>query len=143
MSPHVYIFEKEPEYAELLKGICSTTDFSSTVFNSTSECFYQIPRHGILVLDIKMSFCDGMEIINALARIDNTIKLILMSSSGEGVLKAAKEQAQSNGLEVTTCLKKPILVSVFRHALAQAAQELSYCECTKELESQVFKGVTI
>lgn len=120
MNPHVYIFDTDPEYSALLKGICGTTDLSSTVFNTPTELLQQIPQEGILVLDIKMSFCDGLEIIKNLARSDNHLKLILMSSYDAGVLKGAKQLALSCGFHVCACLRKPVLVSSFRDALEQA-----------------------
>ena len=138
MSPNVYIFDTDPEYSALLKGICRTTDLDSSVFNTPSEFLQQIPQHGILVVDIKMSFCDGLEIVKSLSNAGSRLKLIFMSSCDAGVLKGARQLAMANNLSVSACLRKPILVSSFRAALKQAAcsleqtgtedlQELQYC----------------
>lgn len=136
MAPHVYIFDTDSQYSALLNGICRTTDMHSAIFNDASDFLEQVPEEGILVLDLKMSFCDGIGIIKKLSTINSKLKLILMSSYDLGVLKAAKVLADSHNVSVVACLRKPILVSSFRQALEQAA----YCcsqSCVSEDELQV------
>ena len=137
MNPNVYIFDTDPEYSTLLKGICRTTDLHSTVFNTSSEFLQQIPQQGILVLDIKMSFGDGLEILKKLSSAGSKLKLILMSSYDAGVLKRAKQLALANSLSVSACLRKPILVSSFRWALEQAVYSFDHAACEDMQEFQV------
>lgn len=137
MAPNVYIFDTDSQYSALLNGICRTSDLHSAIFNDANDFMEQVPEAGILVLDLKMSFCDGICIIKKLSAINSKLKLILMSSYDIGVLKTAKALADSLNVSVVASLRKPILVSSFRQALEQAVYCCSQPSISEEEKLQV------
>jgi len=124
MKAQVYILDDDLQYATLLKGMCQMESFIVHVFNNANFFLANLPVDGILVLDLKMPNCDGIEVIRELASREVKLKLILMSGYDAGVLKSAKTLAEARNLEVIASFSKPVRVAEFVNALNMAEQAI-------------------
>lgn len=122
MTCSVYILDDDPQYTQLLRGICRTCQLDAVTFTTATQFLKDIPREGILVLDLKMPSCDGIDVIRELAACHSTLKLILVSGYDSGVLNSAKTLAEACDLPVVAVFNKPIQVNSFREALNKALQ---------------------
>jgi DNA-binding response OmpR family regulator len=71
------------------------------------------PSVGLVVLDLVMPDTDGIEVLRYLARLNANTGLIIITASGNSVLRTASELASAQGLRVVGVLAKPFVLNDF------------------------------
>jgi EAL domain-containing protein (putative c-di-GMP-specific phosphodiesterase class I) len=64
----------------------------------------------VVMLDLQMPGCDGVELIRALARQNSKASVVLASGMDQRVLNAAEQLGKSHGLAMAGVMQKPIML---------------------------------
>jgi len=119
-NQHVVIVDDDPHYAELLREMLDTLDYSVTVFtNPVAFLDSLIPCDSIVLLDLKMPQLDGVEVIREMAARDITARIVLVSGYDSGVLHSAQQLAKAHRLNVVNRITKPVMMNDLRDVLAE------------------------
>ncbi len=92
-------------YSEVVFGDCGYQTFGYSRFSDFTRNLQHSPD--VIVLDLLMPEDDGLQTLHKLARLNIKSPLIILSTSGELVLKAAASVARLLGFEVLGYLRKP------------------------------------
>ena len=122
----LYILDDEPEFLELLSEVAGQAGWAVTAEQDSLKFLRAgVPESGVLVLDLLMPGQDGIEIIQALAKADTQLGLILISGFDHRILESARLLAQAKNIAVHATLEKPFDMSLFRQALAKAEESFA------------------
>ncbi len=91
-------------------------------------------RPQLIILDLVMQECDGMELIQTLAKRQWEGHLILLSGMDPVILRMAEQLASYNGLNVQAALQKPFDVD-------EMIAVLHHCHDLEVLEKEVSHSV--
>lgn len=103
----VHIVEDDPQYCNLLKEMAGQFGWQCQVHENAKSFTKNIPKTGILILDLAMPDIDGIEVISKLKEAKTQLKVILNSGMDESMLLCAETLATSKDITVLGCLQKP------------------------------------
>ncbi|BDX04942.1 EAL domain-containing response regulator [Planctobacterium marinum] len=124
MKLDVYILDDDVQFTGMLQRIAESFDYKVRAFNRAQAFLVHSPQSGVLILDLKMPDCDGIEVIRTLAERKSKLQLILMSGYDDGVLNSAKTLAAALGLEVLASFTKPIDVHKLKRVLDDSSAQV-------------------
>lgn len=125
LSTRVVIVDDEIQFLQLLEEVASGAGFQTDTFSNPNDFWLQRYREtDVLILDLSMPGCDGIEFIRELARRECKIQIVLCSGQDHSIVKAAKELVIAHELNFLDALHKPISVKAFRDLLATSKHSL-------------------
>ena len=117
-KPQLYILDDDEQYADMLAEMAASAGWRATALQSaTTFLTSSFSKDNILVLDLVMPNIDGIEVIQALAKKNIALSIILISGFDQRVLHSAKLLAEANRMRVVASLTKPITAKAFIGAL--------------------------
>jgi EAL domain-containing protein (putative c-di-GMP-specific phosphodiesterase class I) len=120
MDNLVLAIDDEPALLEIIQKVAKSVDFAATV--TTEPVIFQAAlstQPSVVLLDLQMPGCDGIELLRVLADARCRAKIILMSGVGARVLGLAREIGHGLGLEMGEPLEKPVRPAKLRQILSQ------------------------
>lgn len=114
----VVIVDDEPQFLELLSQVANSAGFQTNTYSEPSEFWknsYSVSD--VLVLDLSMPQCDGIEFIRELSKRNCEMQIILCSGQDMEILNAAKQLAIAHKLNFLTAIQKPVKLKEFRQIL--------------------------
>jgi DNA-binding NtrC family response regulator len=117
MPEKILIVDDEPDMLKLLSMIIKEkTPYEVTTTNNPLEALELAKKGGfdLVITDLKMPGLDGMELLDAIKRVDEDIPLIIITAYG--TVEAAAEAMQKGGFDFITkpFRKEHILFSIER-----------------------------
>lgn len=121
MRVQVLILDDEPAYGKLVGTIARKHGFHSEYIDVFPDPFDPdwMSRFHILVLDLSMPECDGIEVIRKLAETNTQVGLILISGVDPFVLTSAKQLVTDLGLTLLGALNKPFSINALKEVLGR------------------------
>jgi len=103
MPEKILIVDDEPDMLKLLSMIIKEkTPYEITTTNNPLEALELAKKGGfdLIISDLKMPGLDGMELLDAIKRVDEDIPLIIITAYG--TVEAAAEAMQKGGFDFIT-----------------------------------------
>lgn len=116
------IVDDEPGICRLIAGAARDLGLPARAVHD-GEAFKQaytdvVPQ--IVVLDLNIPGCDGIELLRFLADQRSPARILMISGFGDRILQSAQRLAQLRGLQVAGIVSKPIRLAELKAALDQA-----------------------
>lgn len=106
-----YLVDAAAEGGWTAEAACTVEEFEGKLDSSTPE---------VIVLDLAMPGCDGVEMVRHLARRDYTGSLLFLSGCDKSVIEASAHLAKDRGLNVVGFAQKPVTIGEFNELLDRA-----------------------
>jgi DNA-binding NtrC family response regulator len=138
MAEKILIVDDEPDMLKLLNMILrEKTSYNITTTNNPLEAL-EIAKQGgfdLVISDLKMPGLDGIELIDAIKKVDEDIPIIIMTAYG--TVESATEAIQKGGFDFIT---KPFRKEQILCTIDKALKWLKVQRENKMLKEQLKKG---
>ena len=137
MPEKILIVDDEPDMLKLLSMIIKEkTPYEVTTTNNPLEALELAKKGGfdLVITDLKMPGLDGMELLDAIKRVDEDIPLIIITAYG--TVEAAAEAMQKGGFDFIT---KPFRKEHILFSIERAMKWLKVQRENKMLKEQLKK----
>ena len=121
MENHLIAIDDEPAFLAIIDKAATSAGFSVTTM-SDPDCFRNAVRAeapSMIILDLQMPNCDGVELLRFLAEENCRAKIVLMSGFDVRVLNLAAKVGQEFRLDMAMPVQKPIRPADLRQLLAR------------------------
>ena len=116
------VVDDELNVAHLVADIANDSGYVTEIFTRSTDFRQNHVRNAdVIVLDLFMPNCDGVELLRYLAQSDYLGAIILMSGGDSGILESTRELALNQGLSVLGILQKPFKTSQLKDILEHRA----------------------
>jgi EAL domain-containing protein (putative c-di-GMP-specific phosphodiesterase class I) len=119
MQDVVLAIDDDPALLEIIRKVAISAGFEVVALADSSE--FQTALHtrspNVVLLDLQLPGCDGIELLRSLAESGSRAKVILMSGYDARVLSMAQKIGRNLGLEMGETLEKPFSVAALRKIL--------------------------
>ncbi len=104
------IIDDEPGFCEFVVKVAETCGFETFATADADEFMDEIRAHPplIIILDLKMPYVDGIELLRDLAAQDAKANILLASGVDEKIIEAGIRLGRERGLNMVGLLQKPI-----------------------------------
>lgn len=125
-NPCLLIVDDEPDMTAFVSDVAEEMGFTCVTTASAKECLqlYQSSKPAGIVLDVVMPDMDGIELIQALVKLNCTAPIIAMSGYQKIYLDILETLANEQNIVVLGTLSKPFLASDLEKLLAQILDSL-------------------
>lgn len=105
----ILVLDDDAEVRETLGAMLGSLGMSVSCADSADAFFKQLDRarFDVVILDLVLPDCDGLEILGQLAPLQDC-QVVIASGSGKRVLQTAKLSAEAAGVDVLGILPKPL-----------------------------------
>jgi DNA-binding NtrC family response regulator len=137
MAEKILIVDDEPDMLKLLSMILKEkTSYEVTTTNNPLEALDLAKKGGfdLVISDLKMPGLDGLELIDALKRVDADIPIIIITAYG--TIESATEAIQKGGFDFIT---KPFRKEQILFTIDKALKWLKVQKENKMLKEQLKK----
>jgi len=137
MPEKILIVDDEPDMLKLLSMIIKEkTPYEVTTTNNPLEALELAKKGGfdLVITDLKMPGLDGMELLDAIKRVDEDIPLIIITAYG--TVEAAAEAMKKGGFDFIT---KPFRKEHILFSIERAMKWLKVQRENKMLKEQLKK----
>jgi DNA-binding NtrC family response regulator len=137
MAEKILIVDDEPDMLKLLTMILrAKTEYAVTSTNNPVEALELAKKEGfsLVISDLKMPGLDGMELIDALKKVDEDIPIIIMTAYG--TVESATEAIRKGGFDFIT---KPFRKEQILFTIDKALKWLKVQKENKLLKEQLKK----
>lgn len=112
--------DHEVKYLEFIQFVAEDLDFEVRTISRASDCAaaYQLFDPDVLLIDIMIPECDGIEIARWLSACDCPKKIILMSGLRSDFSQFSNALTDPDGMHAIHSFRKPINLGPFRELLA-------------------------
>jgi FixJ family two-component response regulator len=136
-TPTIFIVDDDTSFRQAIERLVRTGGYAVQTFASATE-FLQSARPdgpGCVLLDLDMPGLSGLELQNALARVDNPLPIVFLTGKGS---ISTTVQAMRAGAEdfLTKPAKKQVLFAAIERALARDAQAREQYVRRRELQAR-------
>lgn len=138
MPEKLLIVDDEPDMLKLLSMIIrEKTPYEVTTTNNPLEALDFVKKGGfdIVIADLKMPGLDGIELLDAVKRVDQDIPVIIMTAYG--TVESAAETIEKGGFDFIT---KPFRKEQILMTIDKALKWLKLQKENKMLREQLKKG---
>jgi DNA-binding NtrC family response regulator len=138
MPEKILIVDDEPDMLKLLSMILrEKTRYEITTTNNPIEAIELVKQSGfdLVISDLKMPGLDGMEIIDAVKKVDEDIPVIIITAFAS--VESASEAIQKGGFDFIT---KPFRKEQILFTIDKALKWLKVQRENKMLREQLKKG---
>jgi len=135
MAEKILIVDDEPDMLKLLSMILrERTSYAVTTTNNPVEALdlAKKERFDIVISDLKMPGLDGIELIDAIKKVDEDIPIIIMTAYG--TVESATEAIQKGGFDFIT---KPFRKEQILFTIDKALKWLKVQRENRELRDQL------
>ena len=119
MPERILVVDNEPNMLRLLKTILmDKTGYEVTTTNNPLEVskMLQGDRYHVVISDLKMPLVDGMDLIEIIRKIDQTLPIIIITAYG--TIETAEEAVQKGAYDfITKPFRKETILITIRRAL--------------------------
>ena len=119
MPERILVVDDEPNMLRLLKTILmDKTGYEVTTTNNPLEVskLLQGDRYHVVISDLKMPLVDGMDLIEIIRKIDQTLPIIIITAYG--TIETAEEAVQKGAYDfITKPFRKETILITIRRAL--------------------------
>ena len=119
MPERILVVDDEPNMLRLLKTILmDKTGYEVTTTNNPLEVskILQGDRYHVVISDLKMPLVDGMDLIEIIRKIDQTLPIIIITAYG--TIETAEEAVQKGAYDfITKPFRKETIIITIRRAL--------------------------
>ncbi|MGB8871861.1 MAG: response regulator [Desulfobaccales bacterium] len=119
MPERILVVDDEPNMLRLLKTILmDKTGYEVTTTNNPLEVskILQGDRYHVVISDLKMPLVDGMDLIEIIRKIDQTLPIIIITAYG--TIETAEEAVQKGAYDfITKPFRKETILITIRRAL--------------------------
>ena len=121
MDDVVLAIDDEPAFLDIIQKVAKSAGFLvTTTTDPTVFCTTLVTQPpSVVLLDLQMPDCDGIELLHALAEAHCRAKIILMSGFDPRVLSLARGIGDDLGLEMGEPLQKPLRPAELRQILSK------------------------
>jgi DNA-binding NtrC family response regulator len=137
MAEKILIVDDEPDMLKLLSMILrEKTSYAVTTTNNPLEALDMAKKGGfdLVISDLKMPGLDGIELIDAIKKVDEDIPIIIMTAYG--TVESATEAIQKGGFDFIT---KPFRKEQILFTIDKALKWLKVQRENKMLKEQLKK----
>ena len=137
MAEKILIVDDEPDMLKLLTMILrAKTEYAVTATNNPLEALELAKKGGfsLVISDLKMPGLDGMELIDAVKKVDEDIPIIIMTAYG--TVESATEAIRKGGFDFIT---KPFRKEQILFTIDKALKWLKVQKENKLLKEQLKK----
>ncbi len=126
----VLILDDEPDVRETLRAMVASLGLKVDATGDEANFFSRLKNDSpdVVILDLMMPGCDGLDVISKMASIKNC-SIIICSGSSIRILDSVSLSAQSLGLEVLGTLQKPLRRKCLKQLLETARTERDPTQC--------------
>jgi EAL domain-containing protein (putative c-di-GMP-specific phosphodiesterase class I) len=126
MENVVLAIDDEPALLEIIQKVAKSADFAVTITTDPAvfQAMLDTQPPSVVLLDLQMPGCDGVELLRVLADAGCRAKVILVSGVGARVLGLAREVGQGLGLDMAEPLQKPVRPAELRQTLSQLRSKI-------------------
>jgi DNA-binding NtrC family response regulator len=138
MAEKILIVDDEPDMLKLLSMILrERTSYAVTTTNNPLEALDLAKKEGfdLVISDLKMPGLDGIELIDAIKKVDEDIPIIIMTAYG--TVESATEAIQKGGFDFIT---KPFRKEQILFTIEKALKWLKVQRENRMLKEQLKKG---
>ncbi|MGA8571947.1 MAG: sigma-54-dependent transcriptional regulator [Desulfobaccales bacterium] len=119
MPERILVVDDEPNMLRLLKTILmDKTGYEVATTNNPLEVskLLQADRYHVVISDLKMPLVDGMDLIEIIRKIDQTLPIIIITAYG--TIETAEEAVQKGAYDfITKPFRKETILITIRRAL--------------------------
>lgn len=136
------IVDDEPRFCAFVEKVAAKLGFE-TYRLTDSLRFMEVVTQvcpSVLMLDLKMPGCDGVQLLQQLKDARCAARIILVSGMDQRTLQTAERLGRSHGLEISGVLQKPVKLADLRDLLQTAASSSRLRYTSQELESAIREG---
>ena len=121
MDDVILAIDDEPAFLDIIQKVAKSAGFlATTTTDPTVFCTMLVTQPpSVVLLDLQMPDCDGIELLHALAEAHCRAKIILMSGFDPRVLSLARGIGDDLGLEMGAPLQKPLRPAELRQVLSK------------------------
>ena len=122
-QPTMLVVDDDRELCNLVSIMAKRSGFkvTSTTDSRKFDKLYSSDLD-IIVLDLQMPHIDGIEIIRSLSKKKSQTSLVLVSAFDSGVLRSARELAESSNIHVRGSLEKPFNIRALETIISGSAK---------------------
>ncbi|MDA0367068.1 MAG: EAL domain-containing response regulator [Proteobacteria bacterium] len=115
--------DDEPGILSIVEEVAESMGFSVRTGGNGAEFWehFTVAAPDVIMLDLVMPDCDGVEVLRRLASLGARSKIILMSGMDDRTLRSAERIAANLELEIAGYLRKPFSVASLRDLLGKGA----------------------
>ena len=124
MNECVLIIDDEPEIGELIANVARDIGIEAKATSKLADFFdaYEKMSPTLIVTDLAMPECDGIEILHQLDQRHCTAKIVVMSGFDEKVIKTAQSIGTGLKLKMIGTIQKPIMIDVLEQMISSACR---------------------
>jgi EAL domain-containing protein (putative c-di-GMP-specific phosphodiesterase class I)/CheY-like chemotaxis protein len=121
MDDVILAIDDEPALLDIIQKVARSSNFTAMVTTDPAAFRTALVEQppSVVLLDLQMPDCDGIELLHALADAHCRAKVILMSGFDARVLGLARGIGQGLGLDMGDPLPKPLRIADLRQILAK------------------------
>jgi EAL domain-containing protein (putative c-di-GMP-specific phosphodiesterase class I) len=118
---HLIAIDDEPAFLDIVKRVAHSAGFSATVTSDPARFKEAVANESpdVVLLDLQMPECDGIEFLRFLADRECLAKIFLISGFDSRVLKLARSMGEDFRLDMGESLQKPLRPAELRQILAR------------------------
>jgi len=121
MSNHLLAIDDEPGFVAIISRTAESSGFvvDATTDPNTFKTVVSTTSPTVVLLDLQMPDCDGIELLRFLAEAHRRAKIILMSGIDTRVLGLARGMGEDLGLDMGDSVQKPVRPAELRTLLGR------------------------
>lgn len=125
-SLNVLIVEDSAVQREYLLQLCRDAGMTQFFVAENGQVALPILANqsiDLLICDLEMPDLDGIELLHQIAKLNSTVKVIIVSGRELNLISSVELMAKSDGLNVLGSMQKPIQAEVFQRLVTQLDQK--------------------
>ena len=140
--PKLLAADDEPGILHVVEEVADSMGFAVRTGENGAAFWqhYEAFTPDVIMLDLVMPDCDGVEVLRRLAGADCRSKIILMSGMDDRTLRSAERIAANLELDIAGYLRKPFSVSSMRELLSKGRGVPASIIDAKRLATGIEKG---
>jgi EAL domain-containing protein (putative c-di-GMP-specific phosphodiesterase class I)/ActR/RegA family two-component response regulator len=140
----VLVVDDDPQICDLVASVAENVGIKAVAAHNRDQFLARYLGHkpGIIVLDLMMPGCDGIELLRYLAENGCRAKIVLASGADPRVLATAQRLGSGLGLSVIATLSKPFDIGQLKAVLGPIV-EGGHTIDKKDLEAAIFAGQVV
>lgn len=122
-AKHLLVVDDQRDFTDFVVDVATRLGYTAQAANRVRQFqeMYVTQIPDVIILDIIMPECDGIELIKWLAEKECRAQIMIASGSGDTYTRSAKLLGEAQGSLRISVLHKPIKLDTLRTCLSEAA----------------------